>query len=110
MRDLEREISPLCPQLVSSWSADGGKRPGSMTAMRVAAILDLDPAAKVDLDKAMGPDPAKPAPTFDTFVESTYSTTKRHAATRKLAPTNDSLPTFQPKIDTTTVYGKSAAT
>lgn len=106
-RDLEREIAPLCPQLVATWA--DGKRPDSMTAMRVAAILDLDPAAKVDLDKAMGPDSEKPAPTYDTFVESTYSTTKRHASARKSSMDGPSMPIVAPKIDTSTVYGKTAA-
>jgi hypothetical protein len=108
MRELELEISPLCPQLVQTWSA--GKRPDSMTAMRVAAIVDLDAALKVDLDAARGPDPEKPAPTFDAFVGSLYRSTIRHASARK--PSNDNgsrVPTFAPKIDTSNVYGKNAA-
>lgn len=109
MRELEREIAPLCPQLVATWA--DGKRPDSTTAMRVAAILDLDPAAKVDLDAARGPDEDKPAPTFDAFVSHAYAATKRHAATRKAASTHDSHAplTVVPKIDTSTVYGKPAA-
>ena len=107
MRELEREIAPLCPQLVSTWSA--GKRPDSMTAMRVAAIVDLDSHLKVDLDAAMGPDPKSPAPTFDAFVGSLYGATIRHARSRK--PSNDGpkLPSFEPKIDTSSIYGKPAA-
>jgi hypothetical protein len=92
MLDLEREIAPLCPQLVESWGS--GKRPDSITAMKSAAIVDMDPAAKIDLDKAWGPDKDKPAPTYDAFVESAYSLTKRQAAARpKAAPTADR---FQP--------------
>jgi len=104
-RDLEREIAPLCPQLVSTWSA--GKRPDSLTAMRVAAILDLDPIMKAELDAAAGPDPANPPPTFDTFVGPLYRSTIRHAASRK--PSNDgpALPSSPAKkIDTSSVYGK----
>jgi hypothetical protein len=108
MRELEVEISPLCPQLVSTWSA--GKRPDSMTAMRVAAIVDLDSALKVDLDAAMGPDPKSPAPTFDAFVSSLYRTTIRHAGARKSTTSDNSAPIFRPKIDTSTVYGKPATT
>jgi hypothetical protein len=105
MRELEREITPLCPQLVTTWAS--GKRPDSMTRMRAAAIVDLDPSAKVDLDAAMGPDPEKPAPTFDTFVGSLYRATIRHAASRKSTTTdNSAVPTFRPTIDTSTVYGK----
>jgi len=106
MRELEREIAPHCPQLVSTWSA--GKRPDSIMAMRVAAILDLDSALKADLDSAMGPDPKTPAPTFDAFVGSLYRSTIRHASARK--PSNDGPkpPSFEPKIDTSNVYGKTA--
>jgi hypothetical protein len=108
MRELEREIAPLCPQLVSTWST--GKRPDSMTAMRVAAIIDLDAGLKTDLDSAMGPDPKSPAPTFDAFVSAVYSTTIKQAATRKATTSNDStLPTFRAiAIDTSNVYGKTA--
>jgi hypothetical protein len=106
MRELEREIAPLCPQLVSTWSA--GKRPDSMTAMRAAAIVDLDATAKVDLDAAMGADPAKPAPTFDAFVSSLYRATIRHASARKANVDGPTLPSFEPKIDTSNVYGKPA--
>jgi len=103
MRDLEREISPLCPQLTKTWTGDA--RPKSLTAMRVAAILDLDTAAKVDLDKAIG-DPTAPAPTYDAFVESLYSATKRHAAARQRASVNDGAPSLPiPKIDTSGIYG-----
>lgn len=107
MRELEREIAPHCPQLVSTWSA--GKRPDSITAMRVAAILDLDSALKVDIDSAMGPDSKSPAPTFDAFVGSLYRSTIRHASARK--PSNDGPkpPSFEPKIDTSSIYGKPAA-
>jgi hypothetical protein len=110
MREIEREIAPLCPQLVSTWAS--GKRPDSMTAMRVAAILDLDAAAKVDIDAAWGPDKDKPAPTFDAFVSHAYSTTKRLASARKAGASNDGhpLPSLVPKIDTTSVYGKNAST
>jgi len=108
MRELEREIAPLCPQLVSTWS--DGKRPDSMTSMRVAAILDLDPAAKVDLDSAIGPDPEKPAPTFDAFVNHAYAATKRHATARKSSRDGSAVSIIVPKIDTTTVYGKPATT
>lgn len=106
MRELEREIAPHCPQLVSTWSA--GKRPDSLTAMRVAAILDIDSALKIDIDSAMGPDPKSPAPTFDAFVGSLYRSTIRHAAARK--PNNDGpkQPSFDIKIDTSNVYGKTA--
>jgi hypothetical protein len=107
MRELEREIAPLCPQLTATWSA--GNRPDSMTGMRVAAILDLDSSAKIDLDTAWGPDKDKPAPTFDAFVGSLYRSTIRHASARK--PSNDGagLPSFvAPKIDTSSVYGKTA--
>jgi hypothetical protein len=108
MRELEREIAPLCPQLVSTWA--DGNRPDSMTAMRVAAILDLDPAAKVDIDSAMGPDPAKPAPTFDSFVQHAYSATKRHAATRKSPPINDNRFPAPPTINTAGFHGGPAPT
>ncbi len=106
-RDLEREIAPLCPQLVSTWSA--GKRPDSLTAMRAAAIIDLDPVLKAELDSAAGPDLTSPPATFDAFVGSLFRTTVRHAAARK--PTADSLarPTYAPKIDTSNVYGKQQA-
>ena len=109
MRELEREIAPLCPQLVSTWSA--GTRPDSMTAMRVAAIIDLDAGLKTDLDAAMGPDPKNPAPTFDAFVGSLYRTAVRHATARKSTTSNDStLPTFRAiAIDTSSVYGKNPA-
>lgn len=106
MRELERQIAPLCPQLVSTWSAD--KRPDSMTAMRVAAIVDLDPALKADINAAMGPDPAKPAPTFDTFVDSLFRSTIRHASARRPSNDNQPLPLTGIKIDTSTVYGKTA--
>jgi hypothetical protein len=107
MRELEREIAPLCPQLVSTWST--GKRPDSITAMRVAAILDLDAAAKVDLDAAWGPDKDKPAPTFDAFVQHAYSATKRHASARsKPAPTNDNRFTPPTTINTAGFHGGTA--
>lgn len=101
--DLEREIAPLCPQLVKSWA--DGKRPDSMTGMRVAAILDLDPAAKVDLDAARGTD-EKPPPTFDAFVTSLYSSTKRLAASRsKAAPTTDGRFPAPASINTAGFHG-----
>jgi hypothetical protein len=78
--------------------------------MRVAAIVDLDSALKVDLDAAMGPDPKSPAPTFDAFVSSLYRTTIRHAGARKSTTSDNSAPIFRPKIDTSTVYGKPATT
>lgn len=109
MRELEREIAPLCPQLATTWAA--GKRPDSMTGMRVAAVLDLDPAAKPDLDAAWGPDKDKPAPTFDAFVDSLYSSTKRQAAGRsKAAPTTDkfNVPPA-PKLDFTGIMGSRAS-
>jgi hypothetical protein len=107
MRELELEITPFCPQLVSTWSA--GKRPDSMTAMRVAAIVDLDAALKVDLDAAIGQDPEKPAATFDAFVGSLYRSTIRHASARKPSNDNSRAPVLHTKIDTSTVYGKNAA-
>ena len=107
MRELEREIAPLCPQLVSTWSA--GARPDSMTAMKAAAIVDLDAAMKADIAEAMGPDPKNPAPTFDAYVGSLYRTTIKLARTRKSTNADGpTLPTFVTKIDTSNVYGKTA--
>lgn len=107
MRELERQIAPLCPQLVSTWT-EASKRPDSMTAMRVAAIVDLDSALKVDIDAAMGPDPANPAPTFDAFVDSLFRSTIRHASARRPSNDNQLLTPVGIKIDTSTVYGKTA--
>ncbi len=107
MRELEREIAPFCPQLTTTWAS--GKRPDSMTGMRVAAIIDLDATAKVDLDEAWGPDKEKPAPTFDAFVGSLYRATIRHASARKANVDGPPPPSFhEPKIDTSNVYGKPA--
>lgn len=103
MRDLEHEISPLCPQLVQSWG--DGKRPDSLTGMRVAAIIDLDPGAKTHIDKARGPDASKPVATFDAFVEAFYDSAKRAAATRKPAPPPNNFPTA-PKLDFSGVMGQ----
>jgi hypothetical protein len=109
MRELEREIAPHCPQLVASWAS--GKRPDSLTAMRVAAIVDIDAKLKKHIDDAMGPDPTRPAPTFDAYVKSVYSTTIDLSASRKSRATGDEgLPAFRvPTIDTSATYGKSSA-
>lgn len=101
--DLEREIAPLCPQLVKSWA--DGKLPDSMTAMRAAAIIDLDPGAKTDLDAARGPN-KEPPPTFDAFVLSLYNSTKRLAAGRaKPAPNHDNQFPAPPVINTAGFHG-----
>ena len=109
MRELEREIAPVCPQLVKAWTGDSKTRPTTLTEMRVAAIMDLDSEAKTEIDSERGPDPKEPASTFDSFVAALYRSTLRQAKARSTsapAPTNDHHTPPMPKIDTSGIYGK----